>query len=1067
MTRALAFLSIIVCLQAQDVITTFAGGPKVFLGPATSTPVSPSRIAVGPNGEIYFGDREANVVVRLNADGALTVVAGNGTAGFSGDGGPATQAALNQPAGFAVDTQGNLYIGDARNFRVRKVDTNGIITTVAGNGQQGFSGDGGPATSASIAFNGGFTTTSNGHTPVSFGGSIAIDAAGNLYIADTLNYRVRKVSGGVITTVVGNGSNTGPSGDGGPATSATVAVTAVAADGAGNLYIGGGSAIRKVTPGGTISSLAPMIGAVSLATDPSGKLYASNGATISLITDGEAKTLYSSVAFGVVNNSTTGLYGIAADANGNIYAAADLGELVIKIPPNAPYTVIAGTGSPNYSGDGGPAVAAGLSAPNSMAIDTAGTIYIADSNNRRIRAVDGKGVITTFASLLATEFGIYNIAMAADGGILVDDRQSIQEVRKDGSLVLVAGGGTAPAADGQPVANTAFGSIDIASDTLGNIYAIDISLTVRKIDKNGILSTPGGGVKANCSTFLHQCIATDSGGNVYVATGALYTIPASIAKITSTGAVSMIPITGVSAIAGIAVDSKGNIYLSDSGNHNQVQRVSPDGKIAPFAGNGLYGFSGDGGPPLQASLLGPVGLLVDPSDNLYIADNINNRVRRVSQGPTALYAVSPSTLTFLTTSDGTNPPTQTLALSVALPASTGLTQQLAFSATSDSPWLTVTPSSGTMPATLQVSVNLSLLKATPLKGYQGAITIFAPLAANPTRVVTVNVVPPPLPAKIVVSSSVITFSAIQGLTPPPSLQTLTNVGSPPVGYTTMLNFQGGPKFLTVSPSSGPIAPALPVTLTFSASTQNLTVGSYNATVSIKGDNGQTVDVTVTLTITAPQQKLVVSQAALAFTGTVGSSAAAQTFGILNLGTGAMSWTASAQPLSGSTQWLTLDKTSGTVVTPFSDVSLVTVKVNSAGLSVGDYFGQIVVTSAAGTNSPQVIPVVFSVVAADPGIDVAPSGLIFRGGSGAQDILVTNRTGKAINFTSAASGVGFTYAPGDGLADPSRPTVIHVSPDFPNVPPGDFRRGTITFSFADGSVRTVSILSFLPSASGNK
>ena len=282
-----------------------------------------------------------------------------------------------------------------------------------------------------------------------------------------------------------------------------------------------------------------------------------------------------------------------------------------------------------------------------------------------------------------------------------------------------------------------------------------------------------------------------------------------------------------------------------------------------------------------------------------------------------------------------------------------------------------------------------------------------------------------------------------------------------MNYSATLNFQGGPKFLTVSPASGTIPASQSVTLTVSANPQNLAVGSYNASLSINTDKGQTLDIPGAVTVSAAQQKLVVSQAALAFTATSGSSAAVQTFAILNVGTGSMSWTAAAQALSGGTQWLSLDKASGTISTPFSDVSVVTVKVNSAGLSAGDYFGQITVASAGATNSPQVIPVAFSVVAADPGIDVAPSGVIFTAGSGGQDVLVTNRTGNAVNFTSAASGVGFTYSPGEGSADPSKSTVIHVSPDFTKVPPGDFRRGAITLSFSDGSVRTVGVLGVVP------
>lgn len=1057
MARILALLialsSVICSLNAQNIITTFAGGPKVFTGgPATSISVSPSRIAVSPKGEVYFGDREANVVLRLNADGTLSVIAGNGAAGFSGDGGPATHASLNQPAGFAVDSQGNLYIGDARNFRVRKVDTNGIITTVAGNGQQGFSGDGGPATAAQIAFSGAFTTTTNGHTPVEFGGNIAVDAAGNLYIADTLNNRVRKVSGGVITTVAGNGGGQGPgpSGDGGPATSATVLVTAVAVDSSGNLYIGGGTGIRKVSPAGTISTFNPLTGVTSLATDSSGNLYASNGQVISRVTDSQTSTVFSNITSGSINNAAAGLYGIAVDSNGTVYAAADIGEYILKIPANAPSSNIAGTGSPAYSGDGGPASSAGLSAPNSMTIDAAGTIYIADTNDRRVRSVDRNGIITTFADLSTNPFpafGLYNIAVAADGGILIDDRNSIQEAHKDGSLTQIAVSGGNPTASGGPGVNIPLQTLDIASDTFGNTYVINNDFTVGKIDKAGVFSIPNAGVRVSCAIFLHQCITTDHGGYVYVPAGLPYVSPIAIARITPTGSVTMIPVTGASAIAGIAVDSLGNIYLSDTGNHNQVLKISPDGATTPFAGNGQYGFSGDGGPAIQATLFGPVGLLVDNFDNVYIADNLNNRVRKVASGNLSYFA-TPNTLSFQATAGGAAPPTQTVMLTAAAPG-------LAFTASVDSPWLTVTPFTGVIPATLQVGINPALLTA---GAYKGTITISLDGLANPITLIAVNLTLTAGQGNIAAGSPSISFAVTQGSANTTSTLTLTNSGGAPVNYTASIDLQGAPNFVSVSATTGTITSAQPVTLTLTANPQNLAIGSYNATLRIAGNNGQTLSVPVTLTVAAPMQRLVVSQGALSFIAIQGGAPAAQTLGLVNTGNGVLSWMVTASPLSGSTGWLSVDKSSGNIVNPFKDVALVSVMVNPAGLSAGDYFGQIVVTSAGATGSPQVIPVSLSVVGADPGLDVSPSGLVFNGAASSQDVVITNRTGKPINFTTAPSGFGFTYTPASGVADPSNPTAIHVSSDFSKVPPGDSRRGSITISFADGSTRTISVLS---------
>jgi PKD repeat protein len=227
------------------VITTIAGtGTAGFAGDggqATSAQVNiPGGVAVDPQGNVYIADEDNHRVRKISTAGIITTIAGNGVAGYLGDGGQATSAELNFPHGVTVDAQGNVFIVDTSNNRVRVVNTAGIITTVAGNGTAGFSGDGGQATSAEL----------------NFPRQVAVDAQGNLYIADTVNHRVRKVSGGVITTFAGTGV-AGFSGDGGAATSAQLNFPrGVALDATGNLYISeDNSRIRKVT-GGTITTIA-------------------------------------------------------------------------------------------------------------------------------------------------------------------------------------------------------------------------------------------------------------------------------------------------------------------------------------------------------------------------------------------------------------------------------------------------------------------------------------------------------------------------------------------------------------------------------------------------------------------------------------------------------------------------------------------------------------------------------------------------------------------------------------------------------------------------------------------
>ena len=241
---SLGLLTTAVALAAAGDISTVAGTVTQGFGgdggPATGAGLnSPTGVAVDSSGNLFIADFDNHRIRKVDATtGIITTVAGIGAQGFSGDGGPATSAKLNAPVDVAVDSSGNLFIADANNYRIRKVDTSGNISTVAGNGTRGFSGDGGPATSAQLKFPDG----------------VVVDSAGNLFIVDTFNNRIRKVdTSGDISTLAGSGAVgwvlQGFSGDGGPATSAKLKFPfSVAFDSSGNLFIGdpGNHRIRKV-----------------------------------------------------------------------------------------------------------------------------------------------------------------------------------------------------------------------------------------------------------------------------------------------------------------------------------------------------------------------------------------------------------------------------------------------------------------------------------------------------------------------------------------------------------------------------------------------------------------------------------------------------------------------------------------------------------------------------------------------------------------------------------------------------------------------------------------------------
>ena len=339
---------------AQGTISTVAGtgtaGYSGDTGPATSAALNePGGIDVDSLGNLYIADFLNSRIRKVTPAGVITTVAGTGVPGFSGDGGSATAAQLNFPSGVEVDPAGNIYIADTSNHRIRKVTPAGVISTVAGNGSSGFSGDGGPATAAGLWF------------PL----GVTLDAAGNIYIADSYNNRIRKLTpAGVITTVAGSGGD-GFSGDGGLATAATLTQpSGMFVDPAGNLFIADrlNQRVRKVTPAGTISTAAG---------NGIGGYDSDGGPAVG------AALFYPS--------------DVVVDFNGNLYIADQGNHRTRKVTPAGIISTVAGNGTAGFSGDGGPAINAQLNVPVGVAVDGATVVYSADSLNHRIRKITFPG----------------------------------------------------------------------------------------------------------------------------------------------------------------------------------------------------------------------------------------------------------------------------------------------------------------------------------------------------------------------------------------------------------------------------------------------------------------------------------------------------------------------------------------------------------------------------------------------------------------------------------------------------------------------------------------------------
>jgi sugar lactone lactonase YvrE len=359
----------------NGIITTVAGGGNNGLGDggaATNAELYyPVDVAVDASGDLFIADYDSSRIREVGSNGIITTVAGNGTPGSSGDGGAATNAKLNNPQGAAVDATGNLFIADTGNERIRKVGTNGIITTVAGTGTASYFGDGGAATNAKLNYPWG----------------VAVDASGDLFIADCYNNRIREVgTNGIITTEAGNGTP-GSSGDGGAAISAELNNPAgVAVDATGNLFIAdyGNSRIREVGTNGIITTVAGT---------GSGGYSGDGGAAV----------------YAALNSPR----GVAVDTSGNVFIGDTGNQRIREVQTNGIITTVAGNGTADYAGDGGAATNAELYHPIGVAVDATGNLFIADEVNSRIREVVIEGPTLVLNDVGFGNAGAYDVVVSS------------------------------------------------------------------------------------------------------------------------------------------------------------------------------------------------------------------------------------------------------------------------------------------------------------------------------------------------------------------------------------------------------------------------------------------------------------------------------------------------------------------------------------------------------------------------------------------------------------------------------------------------------------------------------
>jgi sugar lactone lactonase YvrE len=599
-------------ITAAGAVSTFAGAagqPGSADGQAGAARfLAPKGIAVDVNGNVYVSDTGNDTIREITAAGTVTTLAG--TAGVVGSAdGTGSSAQFNQPQGIGTDGAGNVYVADSANNLIREITPAGAVTTLAGSGVCGSTDGTGPAAQFCAPF------------------GLAADSAGNVYVADSLNDTIREVtSAGVVSTLAGRPRIAGSS-DGTGANATFSLPSGLAIDSAGTIYVAdtGNATLRMVAPGGVVSTLAGTAGVLG---------YADGSGTAAEFRGGQ---------------------GPAVDSQGNVYLADNNDLAIRKVTPQGAVSTFAGT-APELGTADGAGSGARFYGPNGLATDSAGNVYVADTLNCEIRKMTPAGAVTTLAGSpihctfpyfgdtdgtgAAAQFAWpYAVAVDTAGNVYVadTDNDTIRKITPAGAVTTLAGTPGYPgSADGTGSAARFNGPFGLTTDSAGNVYVADTGNdTIRKITPAGVVTTLAGiagsaghsdGNGQAATFFAPLAITIDGAGNLYVSDSGNSTIR----QITPAGAVTTLAGTagatgsadGAGSSArfdhptGITTDGSDNVYVVDAGNYT-VRKITPGGVVSTLVGAaGKTGFTPGGLPGVLDARIWGVAI---SSSTLYIS----------------------------------------------------------------------------------------------------------------------------------------------------------------------------------------------------------------------------------------------------------------------------------------------------------------------------------------------------------------------------------------------------------------------------------------------------------------